>query len=205
MILLVSLHFKSLLSPNWGWTKCCFFSPFRKVTPLIVLSNAFAAICWTSCGASTFIIITEGIKLNKRLTQMTCWKASSSPETRDYYGICFLRYVYLFYSQETKTRNLCIYKPVDDVNTQIQQLQLHSTATYLSFLLKLLHYLLLIPVVPVGTAGSSTERWHFKAALWHCSCVYALVPLFPIICLMLPSSFLYLCPSRAPPLTDCCY
>lgn len=37
-------------------------------------------------------------------------------------------------------------------------------------------------------ASASSKRWHFKIVLRHDSCIYALVLLFSIICLVLPTS-----------------
>lgn len=42
-------------------------------------------------------------------------------------------------------------------------------------------------------ASASSKRWHFKIVVWRGSCVYGLVLLFPIICLMFPCSFVPLC------------
>lgn len=46
--------------------------------------------------------------------------------------------------------------------------------------------------LPVWSSASS-KRWYFKTPLWHDSCVYALVLLFPTICFTFPPSFPSLC------------
>lgn len=102
------------------------------------------------------------------------------------------------FSFNTPTHGICAFRQIHMALTTTNEVSLYNKIllcikhAYFWEVSWVLSAFCLCCVLPVW-ASASSKRGYFKTVLWHDSCVYVLVLLFPIICFMFPPSFLSLC------------